>query len=511
MNASLLPPADSAAPQPRALTAAGEIHAVDQTLRDMLCYLDTGVLLVLQGCRMDQYVQAFMEDLRRSGKKYSVKSCSLTELQAVYAHSPTPPPHGRGNVVDLRQESDTQRQVKDIIAHATREGASDIHFIGGESVCRIRIRVNGLLEDYAPLPQVTSAAGMAMRAAIYQGMCDVADETFKPHRPQDARMKESFVREVGLYGARVATRPLDKGQLMVLRLLTRRDESWTLEQLGYLTEQIQPITRMTENKHGIHIFAGATGSGKSTSLEVLISRVIRHFNHQLHVLTLENPPEYEIRGANQTPVINDDWEGGTKNAMRLDPDVMMIGEMRDLVSAQAAFRAALTGHGVWTTLHANDPFAILQRLDDLGLDAGLYGDASLVRGLIYQCLVPVLCPHCRVPLSKVEATLDAGLKARLGQFCADGEIYFRHEAGCGHCRKGLRGRSVIAEVVDPTQEQLDSFRTKGKAAARRAWVTEHHGITRAMHLARLIRQGEVDPRLGENLVCSLDFDTRTHA
>ncbi len=496
---------ESLARPPRALTATGEAHQIAMELREMFCLLDTGELLVANGLLMDQHVLAFRDGLKRRGVNVTVRACSLSELRDHYARSPSP--IGKVAVMDRRQESATQQRVLEIFAGAVREGASDIHWFDEDDSCRIRIRVNGLLEDFAALPEVPTQLGGEFRAAIYQGMCDIADSTFKPSQPQDARMKESVVKAIGLYGARVATRPLDKGQVMVTRLLHRKiGEHWTLEKLGYLKEQVRLISSMTQNKHGLHIFAGPTGSGKSTSLEVLITRLVGNFNNQINVITLENPPEYKIAGARQTPVIDDDWTGGIKNAMRLDPDVIMVGEVRDFSSAQAAFQAALTGHGVWTTLHANDPFAILQRLDDLKLDPGLYADASLVRGLIYQCLVPVLCDHCRIPLCDIVDSLTPETVTRIATYCGDTGIFFRNSEGCEHCRKGLKGRSVIGEVVSPTQDLLDMFRREGKAAARACWIAQHGGITRAVHLARLIRQGLTDPILGEAIVGRLDHD-----
>ncbi|TAL63629.1 MAG: pilus assembly protein [Burkholderiaceae bacterium] len=499
-------------PAVRVLTAPGESHEVSAELREKLCFLESGELLVVTGSQMDQHVLAFRDDLRRRGVAYSVRVCPLNELRSLYAASPLPLGRPAATQEGERRESATQSKVVEIFAGAVREGASDIHFFDEEHETRIRIRVNGLLEDYAPLPAVPHKQGVELRAAIYQSMSDIADPTFKPHQPQDARMKESVVKPIGLYGARIATRPLDKGMMMVCRLLTQRKGGpLSLPALGYLPEQDALVSEMTENKQGIHIFAGATGSGKSTSLESLITRLIKNFHHQLNVLTLENPPEYKIVGARQTPVINDDWVGGIKNAMRLDPDVIMIGEMRDLSSAQSAFQAALTGHGVWTTLHANDPFGILQRLDDLQLDPGLYSDASLVRGLIYQCLVPIVCPHCSVPMAQDRGAHSAEFVRRVERACAENDadlsaVRLIHPQGCDRCRRGLAGRSVVAEVVSPTQRRLDVYRKQGKTAARQTWLREDGGISRAAHVKKLIASGRVDPVLAEALVCRLDYD-----
>lgn len=505
-------------PNARVLTIEGGEHRVPADLRDKLAFLSDGRLLIVNGSAFDPHVMAFMDDLNRKAIKFRRSWISLTDLRKLYERAGAAV---RASAERPSRDEDAQNQelVLDIIDRATAMDASDIHLIGNDDVCRVRVRVYGLLEDYEvqrgqPI-QFEEARGKRLRAAIYQGMCDVAQSTWKPLQPQDARMTEAIVRRAGLYGARVATRPLDKGQLMVLRLLHSRGPSFTLDSAGFLPEQIALLRKGVRAKQGLYILGGETGSGKSTTLQAVMGEIHDYSRGSRHILTLEAPPEYPIRGANQTPVIDDDWAGSIKNAMRLDPDVLMIGETRDLESAQGTFRAALTGHLVWTTVHANSPFAILQRVADLGLHEGMYADASLVRGLIHQYLVPVLCDKCKVPLSAAWPSIgpraDDDALARISHYCGglDG-IFVANPSGCSaeKCRHGHKGRVVVARVVDVTQRLMDCFRADGSAGANRMWLDEYHGISAVAHLIHHIKAGIVDPLIGESMVDTLDAEDR---
>jgi type II secretory ATPase GspE/PulE/Tfp pilus assembly ATPase PilB-like protein len=306
---------------------------------------------------------------------------------------------------------------------------------------------------------------------------------------------------------------------MELRLLSDyRGRSMTLFDLGYLDEQIKLIKRMTQRTVGVNIFSGPTGSGKSTTLECLLSMLLKEYEYKIHLLTIEDPPEYEIEGSVQTPIICDhsdpvalsrEWVSAISNAMRLDPDVMMVGEIRDFDSAVAAFCAAMTGHGLWTTLHANDAISILARLQDIGVQMSLLTDAALVTGLINQSLVPVLCPHCKLPFHEAitKDLLPTDTIERVVQYC-DPEKVFIKGPGCkqGGCQEGISGRTVIAEVIGTTQKFMSIFREEGNAASRNYWVNDLGGITKNQHLIRRLNEGIIDPLLAERRVCSLDYD-----
>lgn len=503
----------------RVLTGEGGPYALPPELREMMCLTDDLQLHVSASHGTNHHVLGFMERLTRNKIRFKINKVPLTDIKALYQSAPAVQASSSTVKTPAKPgEESTHRQVEVVrlIREAVDLGASDVHFIVDYQVCRIRFRVHGELETYHEL---TVQHGNDLCATIYQSMCDVADPIYNPGKSQDARLKRSFLKQCGLFGARVATRPTDSGTLMVLRLLyDRRGSKPSLDTLGYLPDQISLIRRMGQRTTGINIFSGPTGSGKSTTLECVLTDLLRVFEDKIHLLTFEDPPEYSIPGANQTPILCDkddddaisrEWARSISNGMRLDPDVMMVGEMRDLSSAAAAFRAAMTGHGVWTTLHANDVVSILERLRDIGVELSLLTDPALITGLINQSLMRKVCPHCRKPYQEHKHTLAEDLVARIEQTCNVSNVYLKGD-GCQHCKNtGIAGRIVGAEVIMPTKAFMKVFKTEGKAEAREFWVRKMNGITKNQHLIHWINQGLVDPMLGERDVCSLDEDLIT--
>lgn len=480
------------------LSATGGPYPANEALQAKLVYLDNGELLVHEAARLDQAVLAYENDLRNKGATIRPVKVRLDEIRAHYQRHREK--HGSGNVADA-ELSQRQSQVMAMIRAAYDLGASDIHIVVKEGVGVVRFRVDGMLLTGSELPRDTA---FSLCSTIYQSMCDLADPTFRPTFPQDARLKQSFFGAIRLYGVRIATRPTDRGLLMVMRLLYARERR-TLRSIGYMPLQYEQILRLTQRKNGVNIFSGPTGSGKSTSLALLYGELVSNYKELINALTIEDPPEGAIHGAVQTPVQNGDWAGAIRNAMRLDPDVMMVGEIRDLPSAQAAFQGALTGHGIWTTVHANDATTILQRLGDLGLDPGLYTDHTIVTGLINQNLVPLLCDKCNVPWPSVQDTKPRALVDRVSRLAGDSDFIRARGPGCAHCNStGIRGRHVVAEVITPNLQFMQVFRSEGKAAARAFWLDKMDGQTKTDHLIHLIRQGLVDPHVGEQHVGLLD-------
>lgn len=458
---------------------------VGKAERSLLCLLQDGTLVVSEAHKLDPHVMAYRERLRALGQHYRVEYSSPERIRALYRDA--------GEAASVMNKTIVQQEVVNILQDATKLGASDIHIVNRPEESLLRFRIHGVLEDYRRLlPQ----EGESYTATIYQSMLDVADPYFKKSQSQDGRLKEEFVSSIGLFGARVATRPTERGHLMVMRLLYNAVGHVGLDELGYLPEHIEMITKLSRNKTGINILSGATGSGKSLSLKCALELVLEAFGHSIHVLTIEDPPEYTIPGAVQTPVKDGDWAGAISNAMRLDPDVIQIGELRDLASATAGFRAAITGHGVWTTLHANDNVSALERLRDLGMDAGLITDPSLVTSLMNQSLVRTLCPHCSVPYADRAAALSSWDRERIEATCDPGRVRLRGE-GCKECRRGVKGRSLVAEIILPTLQFMDVFREQGKNAARAYWLDEMGGITKTDHVIRRVNEGRVDPLTAE--------------
>ncbi|SHN12617.1 Type II secretory pathway ATPase GspE/PulE or T4P pilus assembly pathway ATPase PilB [Pseudomonas asturiensis] len=483
----------------RLLTSPGNTWELSAELRQLCALTASGQLYVSSQHLNDHYVMALMDRLERSGMEFTVHKVTMSDIKAMYqAHSSADDsPSGK--------MSNTQRQqaVIKILGQAHQRDVSDVHFVVGHEITHILFREHGLLSEFAQIP---TSIGIEYCSALYNTMCDVQKEHYQPAIPQDARVSRTYVDQLGLFGARVATRPLVEGPLMVLRLLSDDKKKQSLQELGFLPEQIRLMKRLYSLPYGVVLVTGPTGSGKSKSLQILINLIATESKGTKHILTVEDPPEYPLM-ANQSPKGNEEtWDSAITNSMRLDPDVLMYGEIRDLASAQAAFRGGMTGHLVKSTLHTNNAVGSLQRLQDMGVDQSLVTDPALMAGIINQSLLPVLCKGCRVRARDHLQELDDDLKARLLTMTHISGVYL-HGAGCADCRGlGVTDRTAVGEVLVPTQKFMRIFREHGAGEARNYWVNEMGGITKTAHALMKINDGMIDPRMAETIIGPLDFD-----
>ncbi|NID04711.1 Flp pilus assembly complex ATPase component TadA [Luteibacter jiangsuensis] len=480
---------------------------VEEDNRGLMCLVEIPrqpgrcILAVSSSHRLDPHVLSYHETARRHGFECEVITCGMRNVLDLYRL-------GKGRQrQSVGSESEAQRYIVDLIREATAMRASDLHIVARHDYCEIRCRIDGYLR---PVEQLRPDEGLRICATIYQSMCDVAEPTFKPMQAQRARMKDEFLSECGLSGARINTRPLDRGMMMVLRLLYADSPGAApkLADLGYLPEQCEAIEELMEHRTGVVLLSGPTGSGKSTTLKVVMQKLMAEHTG-IHLLTLEDPPEYEIEGANQSPVsgergssagVEQEWANAIADAMRLDPDVIMVGEVRDAVTAKMAFRAAMTGHLIWTTIHANDALAILPRLEDEGVMQSLLTDSSLVIGLVNQSLVQRLCNECSIPLKGNEELLGERLMKRLTRYCDLDGVRLQGD-GCERCKQqGTAGRTVVAEVIRTSPGLMQAYIRGHHLEATRHWIQEGGGIGKADALIRKINQGIVDPRAGERIV-----------
>lgn len=487
----------------KCLSAAGGEFELSAEERTIMCYLLDGRLLVSTSHAGEMSVLEYIDRLERAGRKVQVTLVRLEEISQAYSMS------GAGDATkanSAKNDSDRQEQIVSLLKKAALEGASDLHIVPVETGnYDLRMRIHGTIEHAG---QELPGDGKAMLGSIYNSMSENADPHYREESSQDARLKKEFVQDAGLFGARISTRPSLYGNWMAIRLLYDNGGYIPIEKMGYTPAQIDTLGEMIRYPSGMILFSGTTGSGKSTSLQTMLSKLIELAHNSIIVSTIEDPIEYRIKGAIQTMLLGE-WAEAISNNLRQDPDVLMVGEIRDYLSAIGAIRGVLTGHLLFSTVHTQDALGIIQRLLDLGVDSNLCTDPAILRGLVNQSLVRSLCEHCKLPLEGNEGRLDEKTLIRTLESCIPEKVYIAGD-GCEHCKmRGVSGRSVAAEIVSPTYKFMKVFQKDGKAAARNYWVNNLGGFTKNMHVIEKINSGLVDPSHAERDVCPLDEDKRT--
>lgn len=352
-------------------------------------------------------------------------------------------------------------------------GASDIHVSPGEENVLVRFRIDGDLRDHLSFPKEGYPAVCA-RLKISSGI-NVAET----HLPQDGRLSFSFYGKE--YDVRVSSFPTIHGETFVLRLLVR-DCPFTFERLGYRPSERAAVKRMLA-KPGLVLVTGPTGCGKSTTLACFLLMLA---SRSRHIVTIEDPVEYIVSGTDQLSLPSDGklrFADALRSVLRQDPDILMVGEIRDEETARTAVRAAITGRLLLSTLHTSDAAAAIPRLRDLGIRDGFLADA--LSGVIAQRLVMRLCPHCRRPYM-----IDAKEASRLG--LPEGTTLFR-TAGCERCGgRGTVGRTAVHEVLEVSDRIRDAIR-KGCSAAELAFLAREDGMkTLRENAEALLLSGEID-------------------
>lgn len=358
---------------------------------------------------------------------------------------------GPGNGADVESEANSApivRYVDLVLYQAIKEKASDIHFEPFEKDFKIRYRVDGALYEMAP-PPIHLALPIISRVKVMANM-NIAERRI----PQDGRIvKQVGERQVDM---RVSSLPTQHGESVVLRVLDRSSVNLSLENLGLAPHIFEYITETIEKPNGIFIVTGPTGAGKTTTLYAALRR-INTIDSKL--LTAEDPVEYDIDGIVQIPVneaIGMTFPRILRAFLRQDPDRIMVGEMRDIDTAQIAIQAALTGHLVLSTLHTNDAAGAIARLVDMGCEPFLV--AASLEGVLAQRLVRTICKECRAPYEPSEAIL-----AQLGVSPHElGDKEFFTGKGCDVCGqtgyKGRRGLYELLDITDPIREMITERR-----------------------------------------------------
>ena len=366
------------------------------------------------------------------------------------------------NLGDLDQEASVVKFVNQIILECRRQKGTDIHIEPMENDLRIRYRIDGVLYPTPLPPQMKRfQSAIISRIKVMAGM-DIAEKRL----PQDGRISVTIGGEE--IDVRVSTMPIRYGESVSLRLLLRSSGMIGMDKLGLFPDDEALLEQLIRKPHGILLVTGPTGSGKSTSLYAWLHTIN---SVDKRILTVEDPVEYEMAGINQVQV-NDDigltFASALRTFLRQDPDVIMVGEIRDLETADIAIRAALTGHLVFSTLHTNDAVGAINRLVDLGIEPFLV--ASSVEALTAQRLIRRLCPHCKRPWK-----VDKEFLRRVGfplEMLDQGTIY--EAAGCEACRgSGYAGRTGIYEILPVDDAIRQMINDRASAVAVKQYAMEH--------------------------------------
>ena len=362
------------------------------------------------------------------------------------------------------QDASVIKFVNQVVWEAFKERATDIHFEPSEDELRIRYRIDGILHQTPLPPQIKRyQAALISRIKVMAGM-NIAEKRL----PQDGRINVRIKGEE--IDIRVSTVPTVWGESVSLRLLTRGKIFFGLDRLGFGADEDAAIREIIVKPHGIFLVTGPTGSGKSTTLYAFLSTIN---SVTKRIITIEEPVEYELKGINQIPVrgeIGLTFAMGLRHILRQDPNVIMVGEIRDQETAEIAIRASLTGHLVFSTLHTNDAPSAFTRLIDMGIEPFLV--ASSVEAVMAQRLVRTICPHCRVP-QKVDK--DYLIRVGFPESEIDSTTFLKG-IGCEECRQlGYQGRTGIHEllVVDESIRPLVMNRAP---ASNIAMVARNRGM-----------------------------------
>jgi type IV pilus assembly protein PilB len=432
-----------------------------------------------------QIVAATAKDIAAAHKSY-LPAANVFVIDEIYEdideHDFTVIEHQATELADLEEDAGhgpVVKLVNYLIYSAVQEGASDIHIEPGDHSLRVRNRIDGkLFEKIQPPYQMHQA--VASRIKIMANL-DISERRL----PQDGDFNVMMDgRPIDL---RVSTMPSKFGEIVVMRIIDSQNNNLTLDQLGFNETMLSQWKNVVEQPNGVVLVTGPTGSGKSTTLYSVLSQLD---TDEINVATIEDPIEAQIRGINQSQINNKagfTFSSALRSMLRQDPDVLMVGEIRDNETAGIVSQAALTGHLVFSTLHTNDSVSAITRLLNLGVEPYLV--AATIRGVLAQRLVRKICPHCK----ELWHGEDAIRKA-----CGSAEELWKG-AGCNRCRgTGFAGRIGIFELLVPNTDLLDSIsRGDSLQSMRQQLVTDGHWLLRQDGIEK-VRNGLTTP---EEVLC----------
>jgi general secretion pathway protein E len=475
--------------------------------RNVCVYLSNGAFLFSKYNSLDSNIMQARQTLKKSKKSISTEyKVEPNVIKKLYLSA-----EKRSGIVRTGKYGieiqEYQKEFFRIVEIGIRNKASDIHInVDSRNETVIRMRIDGAVQKIEERPKEW---GDSLLQAAFN-LADESDATYSALEYQGARVSGSkSPLPEGVETIRLQFNPSSgSGRYLIARLLYTAAAGATtdLDSLGYNQQHLNLLDIMRRKPYGLNVISGPTGSGKSTTLLVNMEAIARSKHFEDNIITIEDPPEFLINGAVQLPVMNansaeerlEKFRQAISAGLRSDPDIIMIGELRDAASATLAYGAAMTGHPTWASLHANDALSILDRLRDLKVESYKLADYTLTTGLIGQRLVKKLCDNCKVPIkhglktnSVSELTYD-----ECNQIFGNhiDEVYVSAKTNCSACGgKGYKGRTVIAEMIVPNSQFMDFVAKNDKAGAEKYWLEEMMGISMLEHGLQKIYSGFCNP------------------
>ena len=453
----------------------GGSFQLNPTERRQVAIFKNNLVVVARGQRHMVETRQILDRARRKGIATNmIVETHLDNLIKIYDHH-------AGHSGDAGEPLDLDRQndLRKIISDAARAKASDVHMRLLPKYLEIKIRVYGRMKSIASRDPNEGAALMKAAFAVASGQgASGTDTTFQ----QGALTSKSGILPPGVEMLRLQYSPMSEGRgALVIRLKYRGKVGETeIDSLGYEPDQIKDIQVMRRRTNGMYLFSGKVSSGKSTTLQRVLNSMYEEKAGEVSIYTVEDPIELDLPGAIQVEVSASNDAGRSeaftkaiKAGLRSDPNVLVVGELRDKETAGLAIEAAMTGHALWSTVHAGSALGILSRLTDLEVESWKLEDPTIVRGLIYQRLIGTICPKCKVTIQeglrqrKMDEELFETMLAVTGQ---PKEELFVRGPGCPDCDAGLNGRTVVAETVQTNQTLLEHYVRGERIEMKNYWV-----------------------------------------
>ena len=442
--------------------------------RKTIAIFKNGIVLVAEGQRHSADAKVVIDKARRLGLRLTeVKELKTNLIEQVYAGVEPKKASVNWKSLDL----DRQKSLARIISEASQLGASDVHIRVLESHTEVKVRVNGRMRELGNEPASDGQEMIRAAFAVSTGQgASGTDSTFQ----QGAMFQKSGLLPDNVEMLRLQYTPTsDQRGALVMRLkYVGKNTDTDVDSLGYSQQQSIDLKNMRLKSNGMYIFAGKVSSGKTTTLQRCLNAMYLDKKKEISIYAAEDPKELELLGAIQAQITagqsaNDAFKMAMKAALRSDPNVIVLGEIRSEELTSMAVEAAKTGHALWSTVHAGSALGILNRLINLGADREDLKDPRTVGGLIYQRLIGVLCQNCKItlPTAVKSDQVEEDLALRLVKLTAQNphEIFCRGP-GCSSCFMGLSGRTVVAETIRPDARLLETYMDSSRIEAERYWI-----------------------------------------